>query len=65
MPGSGDVRLQPLWIEDLVTCLILALDDPNTINQVYAIGGPEYLRFADIIKTRMAKDRQMQARPRF
>jgi uncharacterized protein YbjT (DUF2867 family) len=53
MPGSGDVRLQPLWIEDLVTCLILALEDPNTINQVYAIGGPEYLRLDNIVKTLM------------
>jgi uncharacterized protein YbjT (DUF2867 family) len=53
MPGRGDVRLQPLWIEDLVTCLILALEDPNTINQVYAIGGPEYLRFDSIVKTLM------------
>ena len=50
MPGDGKTLLQPLWIEDLVTCLTLSLDDPSTIcNQTYSVGGPEYLTFRQVI----------------
>jgi len=48
VPGDGSVLLQPLWVEDLVTCLTWCLDDPETINHIYDIGGPEYLSFKQI-----------------
>jgi uncharacterized protein YbjT (DUF2867 family) len=50
VPGDGESLLQPLWVEDLVTCLVWALDDPATINQMYEIGGPEYLTFNEIVQ---------------
>lgn len=50
MPGNGRIVLQPLWVEDLVTCLIWALDDPETQNKVIDIGGPEYLTFQQIVQ---------------
>jgi uncharacterized protein YbjT (DUF2867 family) len=50
IPGDGGTVLQPIWVEDLATCLVWALDDHNTLNQVYHIGGPEYLRLRDIIE---------------
>lgn len=49
VPGDGSVLLQPLWVEDLVTCLSWCLDDPETHNRVYDIGGPEYLNFRQIV----------------
>ncbi len=49
-PGTGEVRLQPLWIEDLVTCLTWALEDPETVNHMYEIGGPEYFSFNQILE---------------
>lgn len=49
MPGDGRTLLQPLWVEDLVTCLCWALDDNSTRNQTYEIGGPEFLAFQDIL----------------
>lgn len=49
IPGEGDMLLQPLWVEDLVTCLTWALDDDSTRSQTYEIGGPEYLSFRDIL----------------
>jgi NADH dehydrogenase len=49
IPGDGRVQLQPLWIEDLATCLVWALDRPETRNQVIEIGGPEYLTFEQIL----------------
>lgn len=50
LPGDGKTVLQPLWVEDLVNCLSLALDDPATINQTIAIGGPEYINFRQILR---------------
>jgi uncharacterized protein YbjT (DUF2867 family) len=50
MPGDGQTLLQPLWVEDLVTCLTLAMDDPNTANQIYSVGGPEFLSFRSIVE---------------
>lgn len=50
MPGNGRIVLQPLWVEDLVTCLVWALDDPETQNKVIDIGGPEYLTFQQIVQ---------------
>ena len=49
-PGNGNVLLQPLWIEDLVTCLTWALEDPETVNHMYEIGGPEYFTFNQILE---------------
>lgn len=54
MPGDGTAMLQPIWIEDLVACLILSLEDPAAYKQVYSIGGGEYLRFHEILSTLMA-----------
>ncbi len=49
IPGDGKVLLQPLWVEDLVTCMTWALDDPASRNQTYELGGPEYIPFTQII----------------
>jgi nucleoside-diphosphate-sugar epimerase len=49
MPDDGKTMVQPIWIEDLVTCLTLALDDSQTINQLYSVGGLESLPFEEIV----------------
>jgi NADH dehydrogenase len=50
VPGEGETLLQPLWVEDLATCLVWALDLPNTINQVISIGGPEFMNFNQVLE---------------
>jgi uncharacterized protein YbjT (DUF2867 family) len=50
MPGNGRIVLQPLWVEDLVTCLTWSLEDPDTLNKVIDIGGPEYLFIQQIVQ---------------
>ena len=57
VPGEGDTLLQPLWVEDLATALLWALDDEATRNQVYSLGGPEYLSFNDVLYLVMEKVR--------
>lgn len=49
IPGSGEVYLQPLWIEDLVSCLVFLLEERTTDNQIFSIGGNEYFTFRDIL----------------
>ena len=55
MPGDGQALLQPLWVEDLVTCLTWSLEEPDTINKMVEIGGPEYLTITQIIELIMEK----------
>jgi NADH dehydrogenase len=50
IPGDGENLLQPLWVEDLATCLVWALNDERTYNQMYEIGGPEYLTFNQVVQ---------------
>jgi len=51
VPEDGESLIQPIWVEDLVTCLIWALDNNLTINQTYSVGGPEYLSFKHIVQS--------------
>lgn len=54
IPGDGRTLLQPLWVEDLVTCLIWTLEHPDSLNQTYEIGGGEYFTLRQIFETLMA-----------
>jgi NADH dehydrogenase len=49
VPGDGESLLQPLWVEDLATCLTWALDDDDTRDQSIELGGPEYLTLNQVI----------------
>ncbi len=49
-PGDGRTLIQPLWVEDLVTCMIWALEDDATRNQTYELGGPEYFTFLQVLE---------------
>ncbi len=54
LPGDGSSLLQPLWVEDLVACLVWALEDTASINQVVEVGGPEFLTFRQVVEQVMA-----------
>jgi len=45
MPSDGKTSLQPLWVEDLATCLEWSVNDLTTANQTFSIGGPEFVTF--------------------
>jgi len=55
LPGSGEVTLQPLWISDLITCMLLAMRNERTFNKRLEIGGGEFLTFRAITKLIMTK----------
>jgi uncharacterized protein YbjT (DUF2867 family) len=53
IPSDGRSLLQPLWVEDLVTCLMWALQNSEMVNQTYEIGGGEYFTLRQILETLM------------
>jgi NADH dehydrogenase len=53
IPSDGRSLLQPLWVEDLVTCLLWALQNPEMVNQTYEIGGGEYFTLRQVLETLM------------
>lgn len=48
--GGGTVRFQPLWIEDLVECLVRALVADPLTGTAIALGGSEYATFKEVIQ---------------
>ena len=50
VPGRGDSLVQPIWVEDLVTCLTWALDIEEALNQTLRIGGPEFLSIQTVLE---------------
>jgi len=52
--GDGQARFQPIWVEDVVTCLVHCLDDETTIGQEYELGGPEVLTLEQIQRRTLA-----------
>lgn len=51
LPGDGSTLIQPLWIEDLVTCMVLSLEENIARNEILSLGGGEYLSFKQVVTT--------------
>lgn len=47
--GSGQTRVQPIYVEDLVTCLLHILDTAPFQNEVVELGGPEVASFEQFL----------------
>ncbi|PSQ60629.1 MAG: complex I NDUFA9 subunit family protein [Halobacteriales archaeon SW_9_67_25] len=55
LPGGGrKTRFQPVWVSDLVSMLVAAVEDEDHVGEVYEIGGPEVLTLREI--TRLVYD---------
>jgi NADH dehydrogenase len=50
LPSGGEVLLQPLWVEDLVTAIVWSLDDQAELMGTHSVGGPEFLSFRQIVE---------------
>ncbi|HEY61489.1 MAG TPA: NmrA family NAD(P)-binding protein [Anaerolineae bacterium] len=55
MPGKGDILIQPLWVEDLVKCLVWALENRDISNKMIELGGPEFLNYHEVVKLILGK----------
>ena len=49
LPSDGETVFQPLWVDDLVTCILMTLEDLDSIDKVIHIGGPELLSYRRIV----------------
>ena len=50
LPGDGGSLIQPLWVEDLATCLMIALEEDHTIGQTYDVGGSETYSIRQVVE---------------
>jgi uncharacterized protein YbjT (DUF2867 family) len=50
MPGDGRMLLQPIWVEDLATCISWGLDDPSMRGKTFEIGGPEFVSYRQLVE---------------
>src|SRR3972149_3659481 len=58
--GNGKARFQPIWVEDLVTCIVACLDEDAHDGETLEVGGPEPLTYdemLDIVKQALGKSR--------
>jgi uncharacterized protein YbjT (DUF2867 family) len=46
--GGEEARFQPVWVEDVASSAIAALNDPTTIEKEFELGGPEVLTLEQI-----------------
>ena len=53
IPSGGRTVVQPVWVEDLVTCMLWSLENEDTLNKVYELGGSEFFTLQQIIETIM------------
>jgi NADH dehydrogenase len=53
IPSDGRSLLQPVWVEDLVTCLMWALQNQDMVDQTYEIGGGEYFTLRQVLEILM------------
>ena len=49
--GDGKTRFQPIWVEDLVTCIAASLEEGAHDNQIIEVGGPEQLTYEELLDT--------------
>jgi uncharacterized protein YbjT (DUF2867 family) len=47
--GSGKTKFQPIWVEDICSCIQKALVDNRSINKTYQLGGPEHLSYEQMV----------------
>lgn len=50
IPGDGKTLVQPLWIEDLISVLMLIYEQKRFRNDVLEIGGNEFFEFNKVVQ---------------
>ena len=50
IPGGDSTLIQPIWVEDLITALMLCMDDSASLNQTIYTGGIETFTFRQVLE---------------
>ena len=48
VPGNGALRFQPVWVEDVVTCITMLLAEGGK-DETIPIGGPAFYSYDDLL----------------
>ena len=48
--GSGSSKVQPLFINDAVACIVKAVTSDAYLNELYELGGPEQLSYEEVTR---------------
>jgi uncharacterized protein YbjT (DUF2867 family) len=49
--GSGKSKVQPIFINDVISCILKAMTNNSFLNEIYEIGGPEQLTYEEVTLT--------------
>lgn len=55
MPGDGKMLVQPLWIEDLISVLMLIYEQKRFRNEIIEIGGGEFFEYGRAVRIVMSQ----------
>lgn len=55
IPGDGSAAIQPIWVDDLVSCVNALIEQNGQPSGEYEVGGPEVLSIAHILQLLMGK----------
>jgi uncharacterized protein YbjT (DUF2867 family) len=50
LPGGGETPFQPLWVEDLVRCLLQLSNRPDLRNETVSVAGEEQMRYQELAR---------------
>ncbi|MDT8302504.1 MAG: NAD-dependent epimerase/dehydratase family protein [Sedimentisphaerales bacterium] len=50
IPGSGLVKIQPIYVDDLIDCILYILSEQLFENKALDLGGPEVLTFESFLR---------------
>ena len=57
MPGGGEMVMQPLWVEDLVRCLLHTLARYDLVERTIEVGGEERMPYKQMVLKALATAR--------
>jgi uncharacterized protein YbjT (DUF2867 family) len=52
--AKPDAKFQPIWVEDVTSCMVNALENTDTYSKTYELGGPQVYTFRELIQKVMA-----------
>lgn len=48
IPGSGEQRIQPIWVGDVASYFVRALDEETAIGRTFELGGPDVVSWNEL-----------------
>ena len=48
--GTGQSKVQPIFIDDVIKCILMISASDSYLNEMYEIGGPEQLTYEEVTK---------------